>query len=159
MQLSKPTRIYAIIIVIILICAFLGYTYYADADAIQHVIAEVDGINDIIPRVFNATLTFTLNVSNPTNRDINNLSSTFDIYIQQNKIGDGSFSGLSIPAQSHINKQVTITVYYTEIANSVIDILKNWGQDQDTPLTVKGTMTSRVLFGLATASHQYMATT
>ena len=159
MQLSKTTRLYTIIIVIILICAYLGYTYYTDADAIQHVIAEVDSINNILPRFTSATLTFTLNVSNPTNRDINNLSSTFDIYIQQNKIGDGSFSGLSIPAQTHINKKVIITVFYTEIANSVIDILNNWVQDQDTPLTVKGTMSARVLFGLATASHQYTATT
>lgn len=142
-----------------MICAFFGYTYYADADAIQHVVAKVEDINNISPRLTSATLTFTLNISNPTNRNINDLSSTFDIYIQQNEIGEGSFSELSISAMNRIHEQVTITVYYSEIAKSVIDILNNWVNGQDTSLTVQGTLTAQVLFGLTTASHNYTAST
>jgi LEA14-like dessication related protein len=158
MDISRNSKIYGIILLIIILIAFLGYTYYADADAIQHVIVEVDTINNISPKITSATLTFTLNVTNPSTRDIHDLSSNFDIYISQTKIGEGSFSGLSIPAQSETFKKVTITIYYSGLADSIINILENWRTGEETNINIKGTMEATVLFGLATASTEFTAT-
>ena len=158
MEVSKSTRIYAVFVVIILLIAILGYTYYADAEAIQNVFAEVNTINNISPKITSATLTFSLNVTNPSQRDITDLSSIFDIFISQTKIGEGSFAGLSVPAQSNVFKEVTITVYYSGLADSIINIFENWKQGQDTTLIVDGIMEATVLFGLATASHEFIAT-
>jgi LEA14-like dessication related protein len=157
-MISKTYQLTTIFLVIILLTSFFGYTYYADAQAIQKVQSKVETINQINPKITSATITFTLNITNPTTRDVHNLGSTFDIYIEENYIGKGSFSNFSIPGQTHKFKQVTITVNYGGLADSAVDIIKNWVTGQNSTLKVKGTMTASVLFGLATASHSYTAT-
>lgn len=154
----KLYQIISLIILVLLIALFCGYTYYADTEAIQQVHAEVETINQINPKFTSATIVFTLNITNPTNRDVNRLSSTFDIYIEQNFIGKGSFSNVSIPAQTTKFKQVTISIEYGGLADSAVDFFKNWATGQKTILSVKGTMSASVLFGLTTASHNYTAT-
>lgn len=157
--MSKTYQLGTIITIAILIpTLFLGYTYFADADAIQNIYAEVETIDQINPKITKATITFTLNITNPTTRDINDLSSTFDIYIEQNYIGTGSFANFSIPGQTTKFKQVTITVNYGGLADSAVDFIKNWFSGQDSTLRIEGTMTASVLFGLTTASHEYTAT-
>ena len=158
-MMSKTYQLGTVITLAILIpTLFLGYTYFADAQAIEKVYAEVENINQINPKFTKADITFTLNITNPTTRDINQLASTFDIFIQDNYVGTGSFSNFSIPAQTNKFKQVSITVDYGGIANSVVDILTNWVSGQNTTLRIEGTMTAQVLFGLTTASHSYTAT-
>jgi len=157
-MMPKTYQLASLITLAILIpTLFLGYTYFADADAIQKIYADVDTIDQINPKITKATIIFTLNITNPTTRDITDLSSTFDIFIQDNYVGKGSFSNFSIPAQTTKFKQVSITVSYGGIADSAVDIFTNWVSGQDTTLTVEGTMTASVLFGLTTASHSYTA--
>jgi LEA14-like dessication related protein len=157
--MSKPYQFGTVITLAILIPAlFLGYTYFADAQAIEKIYAEVENINQINPKFTKADISFTLNITNPTTRDINKLSSTFDIFIQDNYVGTGSFSNFSIPAQTNKITLVSVTVDYGELADSVVDFIKNWASGQDTTLKIEGTMNAQVLFGLATASHSYTAT-
>jgi len=157
-MMPKTYQLASLITLAILIPSlFLGYTYFADADAIQKIYADVDTIDQINPKITKATIIFTLNITNPTTRDITDLSSTFDIFIQDNYVGKGFFSNFSIPAQTNKFKQVSITVSYGGIADSAVDIFTNWVSGQDTTLTVEGTMTASVLFGLTTASHSYTA--
>ena len=156
--MPKTYQLASLITLAILIPSlFLGYTYFADADAIQKIYADVDTIDQINPKITKATIIFTLNITNPTTRDITDLSSTFDIFIQDNYVGTGSFSNFNIPAQTNKFKQVSITVSYGGIADSAVDIFTNWVSGQDTTLTIEGTMTASVLFGLTTASHSYTA--
>ncbi len=156
-MISKTYQLSIITIIIILLLLFTGYTYYADAQAIEQVYAKVHTVNQISPKLNFATIVFTLNFTNPSNRDIYDLSSSFDLYIEENNVGKGSFSNLSIPAKSNIYKQVSMRIHYDEVAKSVIDIISNWAQGQNTTIKVKGTMHASVLFGLTTASHKYIA--
>lgn len=159
-MIQKSYQIASLITLAILFPSlFLGYTYFADADAIQNIYAKVETMDQINPKITKATITFTLNITNPTTRDINDLSSTFDIYIKENYIGTGSFSNFSIPGQTNRFKQVTITVNYGGLADSAIGIIKNWVSNQGLTLRIEGTMKASVLFGLTTISHKYTATT
>lgn len=157
MNLPSNRNISFIIVGILLISIFLAYTYYSDADALQNVYAEIEGIDQINAKFTSATITFNLNITNPSNRNINQLSSTFDIYIEDNFIGEGSFSDHDIPAQTSNLKQVQINVNYGGLADSSIDILKNWVAGQDSQIEIKGTITASVLFGLTTTSHEFIA--
>lgn len=157
MNLPSNRHISFILVGILLILLFLGYTYYADAEAIQNVYAEIEGINQINAKITSATITFTLNITNPSNRNVNQLSSTFDIYIEDNFVGTGSFFDHDIPAQTSNLKQVQINVNYGGLADSSIDILKNWFVGQDSQIKIKGVITASVLFGLTTTSHKFIA--
>ena len=153
----KRTQFAVVILIIFIIVSFLGYTYYADADALLHVYADVEGINDVNVKLSSASITFTLNITNPTPRNINDLSSRFDIYIEQNKIGYGSFSNIDIPSESFVLKPVSITVYYNKTISSIWDVIVNNFQGQQSKLIIKGTMTASVMFGLSTASEDFIA--
>jgi hypothetical protein len=157
MNLPSNRHISFILVGILLILLFLGYTYYADAEAIQNVYAEIEGINQINAKITSAAITFTLNITNPSNRNVNQLSSTFDIYIENNFVGTGSFFDHDIPAQTSNLKQVQINVNYGGLADSSIDILKNWFVGQDSQIKIKGVITASVLFGLTTTSHKFIA--
>jgi len=152
------SQVLGIIIIIAILFSFFGFTYYADADAILHLYSDVDTINGVNIKVTSAIITFTLNISNPTTRNINDLSSTFDIFIKQNKIGQGSFSGIDIPAESSVYEKVSITVYYNQTLASIWDTIVDKFQGQETTLVIKGTMDASVLFGLTKASQDFIAT-
>ncbi len=157
MNLPSNRYISFILVGILIISLFLGYTYYADAEAIQNVYAEIEGINQINAKITSATITLTLNITNPSNRNVNQLSSTFDIYIEDTFVGTGSFFDHDIPAQTSNLKQVQINVNYGGLADSSIDILKNWFVGQDSQIKIKGVITASVLFGLTTTSHKFIA--
>jgi hypothetical protein len=157
MNLPSNRHISFILVGILLILLFLGYTYYADAEAIQNVYAEIEGINQINAKITSAAITFTINITNPSNRNVNQLSSTFDIYIEDTFVGTGSFFDHDIPAQTSNLKQVQINVNYGGLADSSIDILKNWFVGQDSQIKIKGVITASVLFGLTTTSHKFIA--
>jgi LEA14-like dessication related protein len=155
MVAKRSSQLAVIILIIFIIIAFLGYSYYADADALLHVYAEVESINNVNVKLSSASITFTMNITNPSTRNINDLSSHFDIYIEQNKIGDGSFSNIDIPADSSILKPVTITVYYNQTISSIWNVIVDKFQGQQSKLIIKGTMTASVIFGLTTASQDF----
>jgi hypothetical protein len=158
-MMKKTYQLVSIISMIsILLIILLGYSYFADAQAIQQVYADVTAINQINPKLTSAAILFTLNITNPSSRNINKLSSTFDLYIEKNFIGTGSFSNFSIPGQTNKFKEVSLTIQYTGLADSAVDIIKNWVSGQHTTLRIEGVMTASVLFGLATVSHKYTAT-
>jgi hypothetical protein len=158
MMISKKYQLPSIGIVILLILiSFLGYTFYADAEAIQQVSAEVETINRIEPKITSATLLFTINLTNPSSRNIHQLSSTFDIFIENNFVGTGSFSDHDIPAQTSTIKEISININYGGLADSAVDILKNWVKGQESTVRINGNITAAVLFGLTTASHEFTA--
>lgn len=162
--MSKTYQLGTVITLAILIpTLFLGYTYFADAQAIQQIHAEVYSFNpesnidfDLAERTID--LNFTLNVTNPSSRDICDISSTFNIYIEENFIGEGSFSNLSIKANSSEFKEITVRFDLKGFAYSFIDTIANALKNKNTKMTIEGTMTAQVLFGLTTASHSYTAT-
>lgn len=162
-MISKTYQLTTIFIIIILLTFFFGYTYYADAQAIQQMRAEVYSFNpdsnidlDLSKRTLE--LNFTLNITNPSSRDIRDISSTFKIYIEENFIGKGSFSNLSIKANSSELKEITVSFDLKGFAYSFIDKIANVLKNEYTIISIEGSMTASVLFGLTTASHEYTAT-
>ena len=152
-QVKKKIWTVVAVILIILTMGFfaLSYAYYADVTALEKMEFIVNDVS--FPELgFNyCKLKFILNISNPTNYRISSLSISFTIYLANNSIGDGSMEDISIHAHSSIEKDMVITIYYMDVVEGVIDAIRNG----NFLLTIKGTSTADVLFGLTTASRNF----
>jgi LEA14-like dessication related protein len=146
-----------IFIASILLIIFLGYMYVSDIDAISKVYSNIETINSINPKLTSADIVFTINITNPTSREIHDLSSTFDVYIEDNYIGKGSFPKTTIKPFSNVFHQTNLTVYYSGIADATIDIIKNWVNDKQSGFIIKGNMTAKTLFGLIETTQPFIA--
>lgn len=153
-MIKKFKIILIIIILILIIPVFLFYSYYADVVALDSIKVTIKDI-----RLFGISLTYCeltiyINFYNPSNRDVSGLTAVFDIYIADNYIGKGSLSRVSIPANSNLEKDTTVTIYYANVAVAVVDGIKKGNFD----LTIKGTASGNVLFNLLTISDKFEAT-
>ena len=157
--MEKQTILIISLIIIVIFIASLGYTYYADAQALYQIESEIIGIEQVNPKLTSATLTYTLSITNPSSKPINDLSSEFEIYIESNYIGTGSFSDIDMDPESTTKKSMTVTIYYTGLAKAGIDALENWATGQETTLVIQGTMRASILFGLTEGSQDFIAST
>jgi LEA14-like dessication related protein len=153
-MIKKSRKIIIVIGIILAISGFLGYTYYADATTLNNAEVTIENIHLQELSLTYCKLKIYIDISNPTNRDISGLTAVFNIYIADNYVGSGSFSKVSIPAQSNREKDVTITIYYAKVAVAVVDGIKRGNFD----LTIKGEASGDVLFDLITVSKQFKAT-
>jgi LEA14-like dessication related protein len=155
-RISSYTILFILLIILII---FLGYIYFSDVEAISHVNADIESVNSINPKLTSADIIFTINITNPTSREIYDLSSSFDVYIDDTYIGEGSFSKTGIKPLSNIFHQTNLTVYYSGIADATIEIIKNWMKNKQSNLIIKGNMTAKTLFGLIETTQPYEAST
>jgi len=146
-------KILIALIVIMVISCFFIYTYLADASALSNIIVDVENINIQQIGLSYCDLKIIVSLSNPTDRDTSNLKASFDIYIAGNYIGDGSLSDVSISALSNTQKEVFVTIYYSEVASAVVDGIKKG----DFTLSIEGDVSGTVLFGLIRVSEQIEA--
>lgn len=153
-MIKKSRKIIIVIAMILTISGFLGYTYYADITTLYNTKVTIKDIHLQELSFTYCKLKIYIDISNPTDRDISGLSAVFDIYIADNYVGLGSFEKASIPAQSNKEKDVTIIIYYANVAVAVVDGIKKGDFD----LTIKGEASGKVLFGLITVSEQFKAT-
>ena len=150
----KKIKIIIIVIVILLaILGFLGYTFYADVTTLNNVKVRIDKIQLKELSLSYCKLKISFTIFNPSDRDISELSAVFDAYIANSYIGHSSFSKVSIPAQSNKEKDVTITVYYSDLAPAVVDVIKSGNFD----LTAEGVANAYAFFGLITISDNFKA--
>lgn len=134
------------------------YIYASDVAAISSVELGVQSIDISKPTLTNATFIIQMNLTNPTDRTIQGLSSIFDIYIGQNRIGSGSFQNVNISPKSHTVHSVTTIITYVGLAHTAIDIIANLIEGQQTTVNIEGTMTAYVFFGLSQTTQEYTAT-
>jgi len=157
-KMTEKNVITVITLAIILsVSGFLGYIYYADVAAMSSIevtINDVD-ITDVKPTSFKLKLDS--NIYNPTDQDISGLSSTFDIYIEDNYVGEGGFSNVFIPAHTQSEKDVSITIY-RGLADAAVDVIKNIITEGNFDLTISGSINGNVLFGLITFSQEFETT-
>ena len=139
------------IIVLILLVATIGYTYYADITAIEKMEFNVDYVT--IPEIGFTyfKLNFVLNISNPTNYKVSSLSIAFNIYIANISFGDGIVSNISLHAQSSVKRNMELTIGYAGLVEGVIDAIKK-GRFV---LSVKGKGMAEVVWGLTKASRNF----
>ena len=151
---KKIRQIIIGITIILVISMFLCYTYYADVTTLYDAELSIEDIRLQELSLTYCKLKIYIDISNPTDRDISDLTAMFDIFIADNYVGLGSLSKVSIPAQSKIEKDVAITIYYSNVAFSVVDGIKSGNFD----LTISGEARGNILFGLITVSDEFKAT-
>jgi len=154
-------KIITIIILVIFIISILGLIYInykSDIEAINNLnvnLNDVD-INDI--KFTSFRLNFNIEINNPSERFIVDLSTDFEIYIEDNFVGEGNFSNVNIQNNSKINKDVIVTVYYDDLADAAVNIIKNIIDKGEFNLKIKGRIYAKVLFGMSIIEQNYLAT-
>ena len=146
------------IIIIVSILSFIFINYKSDVDAINNINVRLDGIDIFNMKITSFKLILKVEILNPSNRTINQLSSNFDIFIENNYIGEGNFSNVNIEKNSNISKDVIITIYYSGLANATIDIIKNLVNEGEFSLKIKGTVYAKALFGMSIIKQTFNAT-
>ena len=153
---EKNVMVTIILAIILSVSGFSGYIYYADVAAMSSI--EVT-INDVVitdVKFISFKLKLDADIYNPTDQDISGLSSTFDIYIEDNYIGEGGFSNVFIPAHAQSEKDVSITI--SGLAVAAVDVIKNVITEGNFDLTISGNINGNVLFGLITFSQEFETT-
>ena len=146
-----------IIAIILSVLGFLSYSYNADVEAISSIEVKLDDIDLTDIKFTSFKLKLDVNISNPTNQHISNLSSNFDIYIAENYVGKGNFSKVSIPASSHCSKDIFVTIDLRGLADAAVDVIKNLITNEEFDLTIDGEISGNALFGLTTVSQSFKA--
>jgi hypothetical protein len=151
--MKKTITIILIIILVVLISGFFLNTYIADVSAISKITVDVEKINIQHLGLSFCELQIIIGLYNPTNRDTSNLEASFDMFITGNYIGEGILSEVSIPSESYTQKDVYLTIYYSEVASGVVDAIKS----RDFTLSIEGEVHGSVLFGFLRVSDQIEA--
>ena len=157
--MTEKNVIAAIILAIILsISGFLGYNYYADVAAMSSIEVTINDVDITDVKFTSFKLKLDANIYNPTDQDISGLSSAFDIYIEDNYVGEGGFSNVFIPAHAQSEKDVLITIYYSGLADAAVDVIKNVITEGNFDLIISGNINGNVLFGLIAFSQEFETT-
>ncbi len=157
--MTEKNVITAIILAIILsVSGFLGYIYYADVAAMSSIEVTINDVYITDVKFTSFKLKLDANIYNPTDQDISGLSSAFDIYIEDNYVGEGGFSNVFIPAHTQSEKDVSITIYYSGLADAAVDVIKNVITEGNFDLIISGNINGNVLFGLITFSQEFETT-
>jgi len=143
----------AIITISIVLFAFFSYTYYSDVSAVSKINITIEKTSVEEISLTYSKLKITIDINNPSQRDISIQKANFKIYISGVYIGDGIVSKINVPAESNKEKDVTITVYYENVANAVVEAIKKFVFD----LSIEGKADVNILFGLLTFSEDFKA--
>ena len=144
-------------IIIISILGLIYINYKSDIEAINNLNVNLNliDIDDINSKFFK--LNFNVEITNPSDRDIVDLSTTFKIYIEDNYVGEGNFSNVNIINNSEENKDVIVSVYYEGLADAVNDVIKKIINEGEFDLKIKGTLYAKALFGLSIIEQNFVA--
>ncbi len=153
--------ILAIVIIIIISISFLSYiflNYRSDVEAINNLNLDLKDVDIFDINILTSfKLKLTVEITNPSNREINDLSSNFEIFIEDQYIGQGNFSNVNINKNSKINQDISITIYYSGLAEAIVEIIKNLIDEGDFTLKIDGTLYAKTLFGMSTIKQNYFA--
>jgi len=152
--MKNKTKIIAVIAIIVILSSVLSYRYVTDVAALNDVEVTVESITLQELRIAYCTLKLSVDIFNPTHQDLSEVSAEFDVFIADSYVGSGSFPKSFIPTQSNSKKDVTLTIYYANVANAVLDGIQNRNFD----LTIEGEAKGKVFFDLFTVSSRFVST-
>jgi LEA14-like dessication related protein len=155
---EKIVKIVIILTVILSVSGLLGYIYHADIAAMSSIEVTIDNVDLTDVKLSSFKLKLHTTIFNPTDQDISGLSSAFDIYIEDNYVGEGDFSKVFIPAHSQSEKDVSITIYYSGLADATVDAIIKFIKEGNFDLTISGNISGNVLFGLIAFSQEFETT-
>ena len=146
----KP-RLFIIIVIVLLMSGFFLYKYIADISALEKIDITVDSIQMKELQLKYCKLKLNINILNPTNEDISELSAEFNIFIANMKVGNGSFSAVTIPANDQVKRVIIIESYYADVGNAVIETIQRGTFE----LTINGIAKGNILFNLIFITKQF----
>lgn len=149
--MKNKRKIIAIITISGVLFAFFSYTYYSDASAISKIKISIEKASVEEISLTYSKLKITIDINNPSQRDVSIQKANFKIYISGVYIGDGKVSKINVPAESNKEKDVTITVYYANVANAVVEAITKF----EFELSIEGKADVNILFGLLTFSEKF----
>jgi hypothetical protein len=150
--------IFIIIIITISFLSFIFFNYNSDLEAINNLNVILRDVDIFDASITSFKLKLIVEIINPSNREIIELSSDFDIFIENNYVGEGNFSNVNIQKNSTLNKDIIITIYYSGIAEAVVDIIKNLINAEEFYLKINGILYAKALFGFSIIEQNYIAT-
>ena len=128
-----------------------GFTVFNGVNTLNNISVHVQNIQLEDIGLSSTKLKLTVLFSNPTAHDLSYLSGVFSIYIADTYVGNGSFPYFSLYANSQKSEVVSLTLYYANLANAVLEGLRQGEFD----LTFKGEIQTRILFDLLTIKHSF----
>ena len=149
--------IFIFIITILSILSFIYVNYKSDVEAINDIDISLNNVDIFDLEITSFKLNLDVEIINPSNREINQLSSDFDIYIENKYIGTGNFSNADIQKNSNISKDVIITIYYSGLAEAVVNIIENLISDGEFDLRINGIIYAKALFGMSIIEQTFIA--
>jgi len=147
-----------LILFIIAIAILISITFnvYKEVKAIKNAKIEIYDVK--VERLLpNILLNLSMKIINDENREINELKGNFEIYIINFSVGKIKFNKTDIPPHSFKNITILLTLYYNEIAKSIIYAIEKMAFK----LSIKGNVEGKIFFGMLNyetpveASYQY----
>lgn len=138
-------------VVVALVAAGVGYTYYIDVAAIRDSTVVMEDARLTALSFTQATLAIQVTISNPSSRDISDLTVSFALLVSEAFVGNGSFPSLTIPAHDLRTQELNVTIYFAELTSAVITAI----QQGAFLITMQGIVRGRVMFGLTTFSQSF----
>ena len=154
----KIVKIVITLMIILSVSSLLGYIYYADVTAMSGIEMTINDVDLTEVKLSSFNLKLHTKIFNPTNQDISGLSSAFNIYIEDNFVGKGGFSKVFIPANSQIEKDISITIFYSGLADATIDVIIEIIKEGNFDLNISGNISGNVLFNLIEFSQEFETT-
>ncbi len=155
---GKIVNIVITLTVILSVSGLLGYIYYADVTAMSGIEIKLNDVDLTDVKLSSFKLKLHTSIFNPTDQDISDLSSAFNIYIEDNFVGKGSFSKTFISAHSQIEKDISITIFYSGLADATIDVIIELIKEGNFDLNISGNISGNILFNLIEFSQEFEAT-
>ena len=155
---GKIVNIVITLTVILSVSGLLGYIYYADVTAMSGIEIKLNDVDLTDVKLSSFKLKLHTSIYNPTDQDISELSSAFNIYIEDNFVGKGSFSKTFISAHSQIEKDISITIFYSGLADATIDVIIEIIKEGNFDLIISGNISGNILFNLIEFSQEFEAT-
>jgi len=155
---GRIVKIVITLIVILSISGLLGYIYHTNVTAMSSIEININDVDLTEVKLSSFKLKLHTSIYNPTDQDISELSSAFNIYIEDNFVGKGSFSKAFISAHSQIEKDISITIFYSGLADATIDVIIELIKEGNFDLNISGNISGNVLFNLIEFSQEFEAT-
>ena len=142
-----------VIVLSLVVTVFLVSNYYGDVEALRSINVSVVSARVSKLGLTNCSFLLTINISNPSSHDISSLSSDFEIFIENISIGHGNFSGVDIKAYTVAQRDITVTVIYTSVAEAAVGVLRKLWNGESVSVEIRGDVIGSVLFGLTNVSY------
>lgn len=136
------------LIIVIIVATVVILEFMADATAINEFKINIENVRVADIGLTSCELWVTINFTNPTNRDLSIESATFDVFIAGSYVANSSLLQFSIPSNSSIEQVISLKLLYSNIAQAVIEGIKNRNFD----IYISGEAQGYVFYGLFTVS-------